>query len=39
MKKGFEAKMAFLIEDFANKEKEMHRKEADYKTENNKIKW
>lgn len=39
MKKGFERKIAILTEDFSTRERELRKKEAEYKSENEKIKW
>lgn len=39
MKKGFERKIAVLMEEFTTRERDLRKKEADYKTENEKIKW
>jgi hypothetical protein len=39
MKKGFERKIAVLTEEFTTRERDLRKKEADYKTENEKIKW
>jgi hypothetical protein len=39
MKRGFEKRIANILEEFAFKEKELRRKEYEYKAENDKIKW
>ncbi len=39
MKKGFEKKIQKIVEDAGTKEKEMRKRELDYKYENEKIKW
>jgi len=39
MKKGFEKKIQIITEDFTSRERELRKKEIDYKTENEKIKW
>lgn len=39
MKKGFEKKIALLTEEFTTREKEVRKKEIEYKSENEKIKW
>lgn len=39
MKKGFEKKIALLTEEFTAREKEVRKKEIQYKSENEKIKW
>lgn len=39
MKRGFERKIQKILEDFATKEREMRKKEYEYKSENDKIKW
>ena len=39
MKKGFEKKITIITDDFTTRERELRRKEIDYKTENEKIKW
>ena len=39
MKRGFEKKIAVLTDEFSQKERELRRKEIDYKNENEKIKW
>ncbi len=39
MKKGFEKKITLLTEEFTTREKEVRKKEIEYKSENEKIKW
>lgn len=39
MKRGFEKKISMLTDDFAGRERQLRKKEADYKSENEKIKW
>ena len=39
MKKGFEKKIQKIVEEAGTKEKEMRKRELDYKNENEKIKW
>ena len=39
MKKGFERKIQTILDEFAGKEREMRRKEYEYKSENDRIKW
>ena len=39
MKKGFEKKIQKILEEAGNKEKEMRKRELEYKNENEKIKW
>lgn len=39
MKKGFERKIVKIMEEFALKEKELRKKQYQYKAENDKIRW
>ena len=39
MKKGFEKKIALLTEEFTNKERDIRKKQLEYKSQNEKIKW
>lgn len=39
MKKGFEKKIKIITDDFTTRERDLRRKEIEYKTENEKIKW
>ena len=39
MKKGFQKKIAGLMDGFGTKEKQMRRKEVDLKTQNDKVRW
>ena len=39
MKRGFEKKISVLKEEHTVRERELRRKEADYKSQNEKIKW
>ena len=39
MKRGFERRIAVLTEEFKGRERELRRKEAEYKSQNERIKW
>lgn len=39
MKRGFEKKISVLTEEFMGREREVRKKEMEYKSENEKIKW
>ena len=39
MKKGFEKKIQKLMEEYGSKEKDMRKKEIEYRNQNEKIKW
>jgi hypothetical protein len=39
MKRGFERKIAVLMEEYSGRERELRKKELEFKSENEKIKW
>ena len=39
MKRGFERRIAVLTEEFSGRERELRRREAEYKNQNERIKW
>jgi hypothetical protein len=39
MRRGFERKIAVLTEEFTGRERDLRKRESDFKNENEKIKW